>query len=415
MIRQILKLCWNRKRAHALVVSEVFFSFLVVFAVMTMAVYNLANYHRPLGYDTRDVLHVALVPIASMLQEDSSPEQLARETRRLLDEVRGLEGVESAAGLSNALYELSASGEDVEHRGRRVEAYYSDATDGLAQTLRLKLTAGRWFEPADDALGYDPVVINEHLRRTLFGDGDPLGQSIRPPDTQPAPVVGIVAPRDAAAAREARVVGVVEDYREDGEFQGPEDYFFKRQRTSGPNASPIFNLVVRVRPGTPAAIEERLLARLRAVSPGRTFQVEPVSQMRRSFLRLRLVPMAALGLIAAFMLLMVALGMVGVLWQSVARRRREIGLRRALGATAHGVSAQILGELLVVTSAGLVFGVALAAQFPLLHVIGFVSGSVYAAAIALSAALIYALTIAAASYPSRLAATVQPAEALHDE
>jgi putative ABC transport system permease protein len=397
----MLKLCWNRKRAHGLVVSEVFFSFLVVFAVMTMAVYNVSNYRRPLGFDIRGVLHVTLIPISSMLQETLSQEQLAQETRRLLEEVLRLEDVEAAAGLSNPLYYLSAAGGDVEYRGRRVEAYYSDVTDDLANTLRLKLTAGRWFEPADEALAYDPIVINERLRRDLFHSDDPLGQRITPPDSQ--------------AAREARVVGVVEEFREDGELSGSEDYFFKRQRSTGPDASPIFNLVVRVRPGTPAAFEERLLNRLRAVSPGRTFQVEPVAQMRRSFLRLRLVPMAALGLIAAFMLLMVSLGMVGVLWQSVSRRRREIGLRRALGATARGVSTQILGELLVVTTAGLLLGVALAAQFPLLGLIGFVSGAVYAAAIALSAALIYALTIAAAFYPSRLAATVQPAEALHEE
>jgi putative ABC transport system permease protein len=401
VIRQMVRLCWNRKRAHALVASEVFFSFLVVFAVMTMAVYNVANYRLPLGYDARGVLHVTLVPIASMLEESASPERLASETWRLLEEVKGLDGVEAVAGLSNPLYFLSMASEDVEFKGRHVEAAYSDATDDLARALRLDVTAGRWFEPADDALAYDPVVINEHLRRSLFGNGDPIGQRVSPSDRQ--------------SQREERVVGVVEEYREDGELSGPEDYFFKRQRTTGAELAPIYNLVVRVSPGTPAGFEERLLTRLRAVSPGRTFQVEPVARMRRSFLRLRLVPMVVVGLIAAFMLVMVALGMVGVLWQSVSRRRREIGLRRALGATARGVSAQILGELLVVTSVGLLLGLALVVQFPLLGIIGWVSGSVYATATALSVALIYALTIAAALYPSRLAAAVQPAEALHYE
>jgi putative ABC transport system permease protein len=401
VIRQMIKLCWNRKRAHALVASEVFFSFLVVFAVMTMAVYAVSNYRRPLGYDTRGVLHVTLVSIGSMLESESSQGDLARETWRLLDEVRRLDSVEAVAGLSNRLFDFSATADNVEHEGRRVQASYSDVTDDLAEVLRLRLTTGRWFEPADDALGYDPVVINEHLRRTLFGRDDPLGQRI--------------TPKDSKSARDERVVGVVEEFREDGELSGPEDYFFKRQRTTGPDRSMILNLVVRVRPGTTAGFEERLLDRLRAVSPGRTFQVEPVAKARRSFLRLRLVPMAALGLIATFMLLMVALGMVGVLWQSVSRRRREIGLRRALGATGRGVSAQVLGELLMVTSAGLLLGLLLAVQFPLLGILGWVGGSVYTAAIVLSVILIYALTVAAAIYPSRLAATVQPAEALHHE
>ena len=83
-------------------------------------------------------------------------------------------------------------------------------------------------------------------------------------------------------------------------------------------------------------------------------------------MRLKLVPFVAAALIAAFMLIMVALGMVGVLWQSVARRRREIGLRRALGATGRGVSLQVLGELLVVASAGVLLGTAVTVQLPLL-------------------------------------------------
>jgi putative ABC transport system permease protein len=115
------------------------------------------------------------------------------------------------------------------------------------------------------------------------------------------------------------------------------------------------------------------------------------------------------------MLIMVALGMVGVLWQSVARRRREIGLRRALGATGRGVSLRVLGELLVVTTAGLLLGSALAVQFPLLGVIGWVGKGVYAAAAALAALMIYGLTVVSALYPSWLATQVEPAEALHYE
>jgi putative ABC transport system permease protein len=211
------------------------------------------------------------------------------------------------------------------------------------------------------------------------------------------------------------VVGVFTDFREDGELSGPEPYFFRRSRIAGPDAKPYHNLVVRVRPGTPAAFEESLMNRLRAVSPGRTFQVDPLAKMRRSAMRLRLVPMLSAALIAGFMLIMVALGMVGVLWQSVARRRREIGLRRALGATGQGVSLQVLGELLVVTTAGLLLAAALAVQVPLLGVIGWVSNGVYAVAMALAALTIYGLTVVSALYPSWLATQVQPAEALHYE
>ena len=157
------------------------------------------------------------------------------------------------------------------------------------------------------------------------------------------------------------------------------------------------------------------MTRLRATVPGTTFQIDPLTKLRRSIMRLKLLPLAAAALIAGFMLVMVALGMVGVLWQSVARRRREIGLRRALGATGRGVSLQVLGELLVVTTAGLLLGAALAVQFPLLGVIEWVGSRVYATGMALAALTIYGLTVVSALYPGWLATQVQPAEALHDE
>jgi putative ABC transport system permease protein len=408
MIRQLVKLCWNRKGAQALVVVEVFFSFLVLFAVMTLAVYNLDNYRRPLGFDYKDVL---LVNTASPIRVGGGPTSAVEDSRRLLREVRGLDAVEGVAGMAVPAFDLTGMSSVVEHQGRRVDSFNNEVTDDFAQVMRIEVTQGRWFETADDALSYEPVLINERLRRELFGAEDPLGKNIAPPP-DPAHPTGR---NEGEASRELRVVGVFTDFREDGELSGPEPYFFRRSRIAGADAKPYHNLVVRVRPGTPAAFEETLMSRLRAVSPGRTFQVDPLAKMRRSMMRVKLVPMLAVALVAGFMLVMVALGMVGVLWQSVARRRREIGLRRALGATGRGVSLQVLGELLVVTTAGLLLGAALAVQFPLLGVIGWVSSGVYAVAMALAALAIYGLTVVSALYPSWLATQVQPAEALHYE
>jgi putative ABC transport system permease protein len=409
MIRQLVKLCWNRKRSQALVAVEVFFSFLVVFAVMTVAVYNVHNYRQPLGFDYHDVLNVNMTSLSDVAA--GAKKAVAGDVaRRLLNEVAGLEGVEGVAGTAIPAFDLTGMTDDVEYQGRRLESYNTEVTDDFAKVMRVEVMEGRWFESADDALPYDPVLVNERLKRDLFRGEDPLGKNIaRQPDPAPA---GQAA---GAPPREIRVVGVFRDFREDGELSGPEPYFFKRTRLAGADTKPLYNLVVRVHPGTPASFEETLMTRLRATVPGSTFQVDPLSSMRRSFMRLKLVPFVAAAMIAAFMLIMVALGMVGVLWQSVARRRREIGLRRALGATGRGVSLQVLGELLAVTTAGLILGAALAVQLPLLGVIAWIGNGVYATAMALAALTIYGLTVAAALYPSWLATQVQPAEALHDE
>jgi putative ABC transport system permease protein len=114
-------------------------------------------------------------------------------------------------------------------------------------------------------------------------------------------------------------------------------------------------------------------------------------------------------------MLMVGLGLVGVLWQSVTQRTKEIGLRRAKGATAGDIYIQILGEIFIITSMGLIAGLLVVVQFPLLNLLGFLSGKVYIASIVVSMALIYLLTFVCGLYPSHLATKVHPAEALHYE
>src|SRR5262249_60359516 len=129
----------------------------------------------------------------------------------------------------------------------------------------------------------------------------------------------------------------------------------------------------------------------------------------------RLASVLAFGLVTGFLLLMVALGLTGVLWQNVTQRTREIGLRRAKGATIPRVHRQILGELTVMTSLALLAGVLVVVQFPLLDLLGYVRPAVFAASLAVSIAALYGVTLVCGWYPSRLATRVPPAEALRYE
>jgi putative ABC transport system permease protein len=125
--------------------------------------------------------------------------------------------------------------------------------------------------------------------------------------------------------------------------------------------------------------------------------------------------MVAVATVAAFLMLMVALGLTGVVWQNVTQRTREIGLRRAKGATARRIHRQIVGELVLMTTLALLAGLVVVLQFPLLDLIAAVRPAVYAGGLVLSALAVYALTLVFGWYPSRLATTVQPAEALRYE
>ena len=132
---------------------------------------------------------------------------------------------------------------------------------------------------------------------------------------------------------------------------------------------------------------------------------------RATQLKRVLTPIVASGLVCVFLVVNVAPGLFGVLWQTIQQRRAEIGLRRAMGATAGAVSGQILGEILVVTTFGLTLGLLVAAQFSLLGV----PVGVYGMAMLLATGLIYGLTTLCALYPSRLAAGIHPAVALREE
>ena len=121
MIRQLVKLCWNRKRAQALVAVEVFFSFLVVFAVMTVAVYNLDNYRRPLGFDYHDVLNVNVTSLSETAPNVDGAPVAERPRRRgaLRREVR-LASMRSRGSAGMAVPLLDRNEQRVVHRqGRR--------------------------------------------------------------------------------------------------------------------------------------------------------------------------------------------------------------------------------------------------------------------------------------------------------
>jgi putative ABC transport system permease protein len=137
--------------------------------------------------------------------------------------------------------------------------------------------------------------------------------------------------------------------------------------------------------------------------------------MRASSIQFAIAPLAAVGLVAGFLMLMVALGLLGVLWQTVTQRTREIGLRRAKGAARVDVQRQILGEIAVMTTLALAAGLLVAIQFPLLDIIYFVEPHVYALGLVISVAAIYLLTLTCAWYPSRMATRIEPAEALRYE
>jgi putative ABC transport system permease protein len=408
VIRHYLKLIWNRKRTNLLIMVEIFFSFLVVFAVVAMAAYYLNNYRQPLGFSSDDVWAVSIqTPVRlSPGGSDKAAEEAARETMRQLHaSVREFPEIAALGGAFTVPYARYQWINDAEFNGRSHEYSLDAVTDGFAEVMGLQITDGRWFSREDDAAAWTPVVINQRLASELFGSERAVGRNV--PQEKP---------RAGEVQKEMRIVGVVSEFRQFGELANPTNYVFVRHQLDNAAADePLTFLAIRVQPGTTAAFEEGLVKRMQAVARDWSFEVRPLADMRTEELKNTLTPLVAEAIIGGFLMLMVAMGLTGVLWQTVTQRTREIGLRRAKGATVGNIRAQILGELVVMTTLAVLLGAAIVMQFPLLKVFGFVTGGVYAVSLVISALCIYLLTVACAWYPSRLATTIQPAEALHYE
>jgi putative ABC transport system permease protein len=410
MIKHLLKLVWNRKRGNILITLEIFVCFLVLFATVVMVGYYANNYRTPLGYEYQNVWSVgtALSTLADLEREQK--DVMKKWTSVYYDAMRNMPEIEAVSTVGQAPYTFSWHTANFEYLGKSITTTVNEASDNLPKVLKLQIVRGRWFDKTDDGLAWDPVVINERLAHDLFGDEDPLGKDISSKGASGTGGTADLAP--TSQQRQKRIVGVIVDYRKDGEFSAAETYLFTR---SVPGQNRSWDFLVRIRPGIGPEFEETLVKRLHALNPSWSFEIDPLEKMRAARLGWQIAPMAAAAIVVSFLIIMVALGLVGVVWQSVSQRAREIGLRRACGAPAGSIHLQVLGELLVISSVGLGLGTLLVIQIPLLDLVGFLTTEVYIYSLIASLALIYGLTLACGIYPSRLATRVQPVEALRWE
>ncbi|HYU33510.1 MAG TPA: FtsX-like permease family protein [Thermoanaerobaculia bacterium] len=401
MMRHLLKLVWNRKRANALIMLEIFFTFLVVFGVGTLGMYLWDNWRHPLGFDWKNVW-VVQVDMQQQTDDTFTPEQVET-TARLAREVGSLEPVEGVAGAMLSPYSFGGYRSGMNMNGHYLEMDFDQVSEGFAGVMRLELVKGRWFEPADAVLSWRPIVIDEDLAHEVWGDAGPLGKRLGDPNPkEPEP--------------EMRVIGVVRDFREHGELSGPGNFRFDYKQLGNPKYRPPRALLARVRPGTPAAFEEELTRRMQGVARDWSFKITPLEQLRQTAFRRTITPLIVGGIVAFFLLLMVALGLLGVLWQNLLQRTREIGLRRAIGASRQEVHRQIIMEQLLLTTLGVLLGTIVVVQLPVLDVFGSaLRPSVFVSGLVVAMVSMYVLAAVCALYPSAMASRVQPAEALRYE
>ena len=396
MIRHLLKLAWNRKRANALIIAEIFLSFFVLFAVLTISVALLASWRKPLGFQWENVWAVELGGDDDLFFGGN--EKLAASVDRMLREVKSLPEVVDASASMTPAFGFGTIQGNWNVDGRKFTLDYDEVTDGFANVMQIKMVSGRWFRPDDDAATFQPVVLDRSAAEAVFPGKNPIGEKF-----------------DPDSEREMRVVGVIDDYRKGGELSFPTNMVFRRTSLAGGKDRVGRYLLLRVAPGTPAEFEETLQRRLQSVAPEMSFRVQSMPQWRRTMLKTKLGPLAFGGIVAAFLIAMVALGLTGVLWQNVTKRTRELGVRRALGASGSTVRKQVLGEVVMLATFAVVAGLLIIVQLPVVGVFAWLPLPAFITGVLVSLATIYALTLLCGWYPSWLASRITPAEALRYE
>jgi predicted permease len=325
--------------------------------------------------------------------------------RRLVEHLESIPGVESAGG-ATAL-PGSSLGPDffrpVWREGRRRppgQEWTADvrmATPGYFETLGIPLRAGRGFGPADHRESRRVILINESLAARHWPDEDPVGRELLldygPAGTRPYLVVGVVG--------DVRFYGLRSRPR-------PELYIPHEQRPYL-----IMNVAVRTH-GDPEAMVDtvrRAVLDVDAAQP--VHSIVPLRRLVGASIGRERLATSILVAFAAAALLLAATGVYGVLSYGVDRRRREIGIRIALGARAGDVRGMILRQGATLLLAGWVLGLAAALCLTrLLANLLYEVSPLDPLTLAGVSLLLIAAAAAASWLPARRAAAVAPLHAL---
>ena len=228
---------------------------------------------------------------------------------------------------------------------------------GYADHGGLRTAAGRWLAPADGATLAPVCVIGARLAHTLFGDAAPVGQRVKLNHVW-LEVVGVLADRALGKAEFEGVKLGLDDERLFVPWEtGRARFGFKRIEDEVDGIS--VRLDAAVAPDSAARVLQALISQ-RHGGADDTNLIVPMGLYRQNQQTQRIFTIV-MSSIAAVSLLVGGIGIMNIMLANVLERRREVGLKRALGARRRDVIEQFLAEALVIAVSGALLGAVLGA------------------------------------------------------
>jgi putative ABC transport system permease protein len=363
---------------------------------------RLASSQRPSGMEETQLFVMSN-------QWVGEPPDLAARQQADMAALRSLPGVVAAYATNSYPFSEGGSTEgcslkpDQAHSTARCALYYADE-QGL-ETMGLKLVAGRNFTAADvgvetgrDMTPPPAVIITRELARQLFPGKSALGQSMYVEARRHrTPIVGIV---DRLQVPWTRAGGWGSTFFENSIL---EPFRYAAQNS---------HYVVRAKPGQLAAVMQAAQKKLFEVNRGRVLEkVRTITEARAEGYRDDRGLAVILGVVCAALLAVTSFGIVGLTSYWVTQRRRQIGIRRALGATRSAITRYFQTENLLIASTGAALGVALAIALNLWMVSSFEMARLHISYALIGALVVLLLGQLAVLWPALRAASIPPAMA----
>ena len=369
-----------------------------------------------LGFETHDVF-VASVPLPRLVYGTASQQaRFCLEVTRKLQATPGVRAVGAAVSWPFNVDGLTPM-ETEKQQGLAIERLPQAATfdvgPGYFDALGIPLLRGRTFNEKDNASSLQVAVVNEEMARKYFAGGDPVGQRVRfryidqrTPKEPWLTIVGVVG--NTRSIQYNRI--------EWDSYPGVYTSLLQRpdEASDGlPGAQTIYLYVQSV----PSAGGSIIATAIHGIDPG--LPVGSLRTTREIVSSLRAQPRVRATLLGSFgllTLLLAAVGVGGVMAQMVEQRRRDIGIRIALGALASDVRRLVLTQTLRLTFAGIavgLLGAALAAN--VLRSLLFGISALDPATFIVVVILLSLVALSAAYIPASRAAKLDPMATLRSE
>ncbi|HVS15614.1 MAG TPA: ABC transporter permease [Thermoanaerobaculia bacterium] len=321
--------------------------------------------------------------------------------QRAIAQVTALPGVRVAGSLYPLPLNHEQLGAEIEIAGYQpaegevpgADRFWADP--GALSALGVPILRGRGLEPSDDADAAPVALISQTLARRYLADREPLGAQIRTGDTW------------------RTVVGVTGDLRAfDLAAEPPALLFYPQEQASTRRRF----LLVRTE-GDPRSLQRAIEEAVATVDPGQPItNVRSMREVVATWLAPWLMGIGGLSALGVGALLLASMGLFGVISYTVSQRRRELGIRRAIGATGRDVIFGVMRQGLAVSLLGVAIGlIGAAATTRFLDSLLFGVGSLDAGTFLVTPLILLGVALLACYLPARRAARIDPMEALRHE